>query len=588
MNEAVDGFALQTSSLHEAMDVASQHHISGRLQEAEGIYQQILRVEPDNPLVLHLLGVIAHQVGKNDIAVDLIDRAIGVNPNFAEAHYNLSLALQKLNRAEEAIDSLRSALALSPDYSDAYIHLGLILKQLNRLDEAVACYRQLLAIKPDFAQAQNNLGNTLRAMGNLAEAAECFEQAISINPAYTEAHNNLGLVLVDQERPDEAIGSYQRALEVAPEYPEVHFNRGNAFKELNKLSDAKESYNKALALQPNFAEAHTNLGNLFRELNDLESATASCQKALAIDPLCAEAHNNLGLVLQEQNKLTEAGVCFLKAISLKPDFADAHVNLAIYFWIKSEWDGCLDVVIRLSKLDHSQLSRKRLRFVVSYAELFEKLLMYRDSHLPYYEDGDDFPPLYVVGESHCLPPAHTVISVDNRKHRSEPKLIVGCKAWHLANPATNKYKAQFERHANSFIPGSTAVVMFGEIDCRHDEGILAYHKKSGNDLHRSVTKLIKSYVAYVLKVFSRTNITPIFYGVPARPLHTVTALQDDADVLARVINKFNSVLAKETRRKHVRFLDVHSFTNDDNGYSSGRFHLDKTHLLPSVLEYLLR
>ena len=56
------------------MDLAFQHHTAGRLPEAEGIYQQILQVDPDHPVAMHFLGVIAHQMGKNDIAVDLITR----------------------------------------------------------------------------------------------------------------------------------------------------------------------------------------------------------------------------------------------------------------------------------------------------------------------------------------------------------------------------------------------------------------------------------------------------------------------------------------------------------------------------------
>ena len=62
----------QTLAIQESIDLALQHHTAGRLPEAESIYQQILQADPNQPVALHLLGVIAHQVGKNDIAVDLI------------------------------------------------------------------------------------------------------------------------------------------------------------------------------------------------------------------------------------------------------------------------------------------------------------------------------------------------------------------------------------------------------------------------------------------------------------------------------------------------------------------------------------
>ena len=72
----------QTLAIQESIDLAQQHHIAGRLSQAESIYQQILQADPNQPVALHLLGVIAHQMGINDIAVDLITRALAIKPDF--------------------------------------------------------------------------------------------------------------------------------------------------------------------------------------------------------------------------------------------------------------------------------------------------------------------------------------------------------------------------------------------------------------------------------------------------------------------------------------------------------------------------
>lgn len=83
---------LQGEKAEQALTLAMQHHTEGRLAEAEGLYQQILQANPNQPVVLHLLGVVAHQVGKNDVSVDLISQATALKPEFAEAHYNLGTA----------------------------------------------------------------------------------------------------------------------------------------------------------------------------------------------------------------------------------------------------------------------------------------------------------------------------------------------------------------------------------------------------------------------------------------------------------------------------------------------------------------
>ncbi len=104
----------QTLTIQQAIDLAVQHHNAGRLPEAENIYQQILQSEPNHPTALHLLGAIAHQVGKNDTAVDLIARALALNPDLAEAHYNLGNALWGLGKPDDAVTSYRKRSASSP------------------------------------------------------------------------------------------------------------------------------------------------------------------------------------------------------------------------------------------------------------------------------------------------------------------------------------------------------------------------------------------------------------------------------------------------------------------------------------------
>ena len=61
-----------TLMVQQALELAVQHHEAGRLADAETIYQQILLENPDHPDALHLLGVIAHQLGKSEQAATLI------------------------------------------------------------------------------------------------------------------------------------------------------------------------------------------------------------------------------------------------------------------------------------------------------------------------------------------------------------------------------------------------------------------------------------------------------------------------------------------------------------------------------------
>ena len=71
---------------------AVRHHQSGEFEEAGRLYKQILEVDPDHFDALHLAGLVAYQRGRLGEAVELITRAIGVNPNSADACYGLGNA----------------------------------------------------------------------------------------------------------------------------------------------------------------------------------------------------------------------------------------------------------------------------------------------------------------------------------------------------------------------------------------------------------------------------------------------------------------------------------------------------------------
>ena len=148
----------QTLTIQQAIDLGVQHHNAGDLTKAEGIYKQILQSDPDQPVALHLLGVIAHQVGKNDTAVDLIARALALKPDYAEAHSNLGKTLKTLGRLEEALASLRSALDIDPGLQDVRHSISSIIGETTD----IAPEKYVRELFDDYAgRFDNHLTNTL-------------------------------------------------------------------------------------------------------------------------------------------------------------------------------------------------------------------------------------------------------------------------------------------------------------------------------------------------------------------------------------------------------------------------------------------
>jgi len=239
----------QASAIQQFLDLAIRHHKAGDLTQAEGFYQQVIQADPNQPVALNMLGLIANQLGKHNIAVEFFTKALAFQPGLAEGHFNLGNALRELGRLEDAVTSYSKALAIKPDYTEAYGNLGLALQKLGKLDEAVTRYQKAIAINPD-ADAYNNLGIALRELGKLEDAVDSYHKALAINPDLAEAHNNLGLALRELGRLEDAVASYSKALAIKPDYADALGNLGLALIDQGKMEEAFTYQRRAIALNP--------------------------------------------------------------------------------------------------------------------------------------------------------------------------------------------------------------------------------------------------------------------------------------------------------------------------------------------------
>src|SRR5712671_2977116 len=316
-------------------------HQQGHLVRAKAAYENILKAQPEHFDALHLLGVIAIQTNQHRLAVDLIGRAIAINPNDAAFFSNRGVAFQELKLLDDAVASYDKAIAIRPGDADVYSNRGNVLQELRQLEAAVASYDKAIAVKPDYAEAHNNRGNALQGLRQLEAAVASFDRAIAVKPDYAEAHYNRGTVLQELKQLEAAVASYDKAIVIRPDDADVHTNRGNALQELKRLEAAVASYDNALAIKPDYAEAYSNRGNALQKLKQLDAAVASYDKAVAIKPDFAEAYSNRGVAMQDLKQLEAAIASFDKAVALKPDYAEAYSNRGVALQQHNQIDAAL-------------------------------------------------------------------------------------------------------------------------------------------------------------------------------------------------------------------------------------------------------
>ena len=125
----------------ELLKKAVSCHQSGRLADAERYYKEILAKDGNHSDALHLLGVLASQVGKHALGAQWIARAIEINPNEAMYFNNLAHVFKKLDRPDLAITGFETALSLDSGFVDALSQMVHHLQKVcdwNKLDGYVA------------------------------------------------------------------------------------------------------------------------------------------------------------------------------------------------------------------------------------------------------------------------------------------------------------------------------------------------------------------------------------------------------------------------------------------------------------------
>ena len=261
---------VQSAAIQAKFKQGMALHQQGKLADAEDIYREVLRQQPDHTNALHMLGVISLQTRHPEEAIAYYDKVVALKPNLAEAYNNRGNALRDLRRSAEALASYDRAIALAPDLAMAHYNRGNAQSDLRRSTEALASYERAIALKPDLAIAYNSRGSAFLDLGRPEEARASFERAIVLVPDYAEAYSNRGIALSELNCPEEALASCDTAIALKPNFAEAYNNRGNALLHLKRAEDALASYDKAIALKPDFAEAYWHQSHCFLLLGRFE------------------------------------------------------------------------------------------------------------------------------------------------------------------------------------------------------------------------------------------------------------------------------------------------------------------------------
>jgi tetratricopeptide (TPR) repeat protein len=239
---------------------ARKHLNAGRLKEAGALYQQILAVQPNHAPSLHLLGVVALQIGQTQAAINLIKAAADGDPTMPSYRNDLGEALRLQGDLDGAAECFETLRFLKPEHAGAHLNLGIVRQQQGRLAEALELYERAAMLNPKMPEAWSNMGALHLQLRQWDAAEKALDTAYRRAPKDVAVQLNLGNLRLEQGRLDEALRLYQAVLRREPKHLAATLNLGRALKELGRPAEALKYYSAAEALAPDNATVRWNLG----------------------------------------------------------------------------------------------------------------------------------------------------------------------------------------------------------------------------------------------------------------------------------------------------------------------------------------
>ncbi len=252
---------IKNINLEETFKLAVKNHQEGKIDVAQELYNQVLKIDPNFIEANNNLGAIFKLSGEYQKAKSCYEKAIELNPNFIEAHNNLGNTFTKLEEYQKAKSCYKKAIELNPNFVEAHNGLGGVFQALGEYQKAKSCYEKAIELNPNFIKAHNNLGNIFLELEENQKAKECYEKAIEINSNYTDAHKNLISTLIKQDKFEEAEVNYQKAIALIPNFNDnkMRFDSDNLHK-IGRLD-------KTIRLNPNIKKASIGSGKNLNSTN---------------------------------------------------------------------------------------------------------------------------------------------------------------------------------------------------------------------------------------------------------------------------------------------------------------------------------
>ena len=244
-----------------------EHAVHSEFKKAKAEFDNALKLDPFSSAVVLGLETIEDTLEKKIKAQSAIELFKGVS-NENKGQYG------------QAIKDYNKAIEIDPAFAQAYSSRGVIYYSMDQYDQAISDYNKAIEINPNHAVFYSNRGLAYEKKGQYDQAISDYNKAIEINPKYPVSYSNRGLAYWMKGQYDRAISDYDKAIEMNPKDADVYYNRGLANDRKGRFDEAISDYSEAIEINPAYADAYNNRGFIYLvKSGDMVKGCADWKKA---------------------------------------------------------------------------------------------------------------------------------------------------------------------------------------------------------------------------------------------------------------------------------------------------------------------
>ncbi len=291
-------------------DRALEMYERGRWAEAESELRKALSLNPDQAEWHYNLGMTLEAAGRDLEALASYERTIDLLPEQSEPLVAAAVVCNRLRRFERAMEWLDQALGLAPTSATAYAHKIDALSRLGRHDEAeTTFYMAQHALPEPCPHCLAAIAESLIERRDYDRAGWCLRESLRLEPHLPRLRARLAAVLAATGRPQRALQMYLRDLRDDPGNIDTLLDYGELLIDLGRLPEASEKFRRVLELEPANVDAHYRLGQVAMASGRFEQAHLEFGLVLKLDRRFPLIRLSLAEALLKRHDLDAARQC---------------------------------------------------------------------------------------------------------------------------------------------------------------------------------------------------------------------------------------------------------------------------------------